>query len=585
MIEKAAILLSQLWVVALLTGSVAAGATEATGPALQPQALNWAGVYNLRQIDPNLTGAGVRVGVVCRSLTYVDGNPQNDYQPNMKHASFRNAQLQFHDGRTSAARESAHSTAVCSILFGDDPAAVTPYLDPFSYQGVVPAAEGHVYELIHFVTQNVHPQEAPKVDVATASFGQELEDWWTRGIEALIEHQGMVFVASIGNGSNASEPPFYPGAGANSIGVGVVSSVSAVNPATKLSHFALAYPQESSAGPTDDGRCKPDVIAPGNCLVAAADSNDGYAIAGNWSSFSTPLAAGVVGLLIQAAKQNESLQLAVAPEGGNCVLKTILMSSAAKLPYWHKGRLTTEDDHEVPLDYVQGAGVVNAARAYRLLTAGRCKPGDVAKAGWDLNQLDLQRTFQQVYRVTVEEPANKVLTATLAWNRHYSEKYPFEHLSDTDGDLRLEVWAVNPAHPSRDILLDYSDSRVDNVEHISFATLAEYTQYKVVVSYSNLNGRTPAVASERYALAWTVDDKPREESILWYDLNGDGIVDGQDLAILMGNLTAERQSSQVYLIGDVNGDGTIDDLDVQQMLARQNRTADWYANNVAKPTI
>ena len=140
--------------------------------------------------------------------------------------------------------------------------------------------------------------------MATASFGQELEEWWTRGIEALIEHQGLVFVASIGNGLNASEPPFYPGAGANSIGVGVVSSVNAVDPATKLSHFALAYPQESSAGPTDDGRCKPDVIAPGNCLVADADSNDGYAMAGNWSSFSTPVAAGVVGLLIQTAKQN-----------------------------------------------------------------------------------------------------------------------------------------------------------------------------------------------------------------------------------------------------------------------------------------
>ena len=63
------------------------------------------------------------------------------------------------------------------------------------------------------------------------------------------------------------------------------------------------------------------------------------------------------------------------------------MNSATKLPYWHKGRLSVEDDHEVPLDYVQGAGVVDAARAYRLLTAGRGKPGDVAAAGWDLNQL------------------------------------------------------------------------------------------------------------------------------------------------------------------------------------------------------
>jgi hypothetical protein len=84
------------------------------------------------------------------------------------------------------------STAVCSILFGDDPAGGTPYLNSFLYQGAVPAAEGHVYELYYFLAQHVYPQNAPKVDVATASFGQELEDWWTCGIEAMIEHQGLV---------------------------------------------------------------------------------------------------------------------------------------------------------------------------------------------------------------------------------------------------------------------------------------------------------------------------------------------------------------------------------------------------------
>ncbi len=579
---KAAILVLQLSGIALLTGSVAAGAPDNSSPAVQPQALNWAGVYALRQTDPNLTGAGVHFGVLCRSLTYIDGNPQNDYQPNVKHACFRNAQLQFHGSRGLGPQESPHSTAVCSILFGSDPAGTTPYLDPFQYQGVVPAAEGDVYELWYFLTQHVYPQKTPNVDVATVSFGQELEEWWTRGIESLIEHQGLVFVASIGNGSNSSEPPFYPGAGANSIGVGVVSSVSTLDPATKLRHFALAYPQESSVGPTDDGRCKPDVIAPGNCLVAAADSNDGYAVAGNWSSFSTPVAAGVAGLLVQAAKGQESLQLALSPQGGNCVLKAILMTSATKLPYWHKGRLGIEDDHEVPLDYVQGAGMVDAARAYRLLMAGRGKPGDVAKAGWDLNQLEGQRVFQQVYRIAVNEPANKVLTATLTWNRHYSDQYPFEHLTDKDSDLRLEVWAVNPANPSRDILLDYSDSRVDNVEHLSFATVAPYTQYKVVVSYANLEGPMPVGTGERYAVAWSVDEKSPEENILWYDLNGDGIVNDQDFTLLRSNLKAEQKAPQAYLFGDVNGDGRIDELDLAELLARMNRTAEWYASNVKK---
>ena len=577
-------MIAQLWVVALLAGTVAAAgpAQRPDAAVRQPQALNWAGVYSLRQIDPNLTGAGVNIGVICSSLTHDEKNkPQNDYRPNVSHTCLQNAQLHFRDDRTGTPRASAHSTAMCSILFGEDPQGTASGLDPFLYEGVVPEAEGQVYEFLYFVSQHVCTQKLPAVDVTTASLGQPLEDWWTRGIEALIEHQGMVFVASIGNGSNASEPPFYPGAGANSIGVGVVSSVSAGDPATKLSHFALAYPQESSAGPTDDGRCKPDVIAPGNCLVAAADSNEGYAMAGNWSSFSTPVAAGVVGLLVQAAKEDANLQLAVSSKGGNCALKAILMSSATKLPYWHKGRLGIEDDHEVPLDYVQGAGVVDAARAYRLLTAGRGKPGDVSKAGWDLNQLEAERVFPQEYRLTISEPANKVLTATLVWNRHYSEQYPFERLSHKDSDLRLEVWAVNPANPGRDILLDYSDSRVDNVEHICFGTLAGYTQYRIVVSCVNLNGQVQ-VAGEPYALAWTVDGKSNEENILWYDLNADGIVNEQDFKILMDNLKMERESPQSYLIGDVNMDGTIDTRDVETLLERHNRTAEWYVSSLTK---
>jgi hypothetical protein len=584
MIGKAAIPFSSLWVVALLAGSVAAAdSTPGQNAALrQPQALNWAGIYALRQTDPNLTGAGVRMGVICRSFTYNEKNePQNDYRPNVTHACFQNAQLRFYDDRTGTPRVSAHSTAMCSILFGEDPEGTALNLTPFVYEGVVPAAEGRIYEFLHFVTQYVCTQSLPPVDVATASLGQPLEDWWTRGLEALIEHQGLVFVASIGNGWNVSEPPFYPGAGANAIGVGVVSSVSAADPATALRYFALANPQESSAGPTDDGRCKPDVIVPSNCLVAAADSNDGYAIAGNWSSFSTPVAAGVVGLLVQAAKQDASLQLAVSPQGGNCVLKAILMSSATKLPYWHKGRLTTEDDHEVPLDYVQGAGVVNAARAHQLLTAGRGQPGNVGDAGWDLNRLQAEQVVQQEYRVTVAEPADKILTATLVWNHHYSTQYPFERLPYKNSDLRLEVWAVDPANSGKDLLVDYSDSRVDNVEHVSFATVAGCTQYRLVVACANLNGQVQTTG-ERYALAWSVQQKSHEDNILWYDLNADGIVNELDSAILITNLATERKAPQSYLIGDVNRDGTIDNRDVQELVERHNRRAEWYVSSLTK---
>jgi hypothetical protein len=582
MIEKTAILGSRLWVVLLLAGlAAAARAADAPDSSSQPQALGWAGVYALQQAEPNLTGTGLRVAVICRSATYNDKcEPQNDYQPNAGHICFQNAKLHFYNDPVPTPGVSSHSTAICSILFGADPRGTAPQFEPFPYRGVVPAAEGHIYEFWHFVTKYVYAQAMPEADVAVASFGQPLESEWTRGIEALIEHQGLVVVASIGNGSNASNPPFYPGAGPDAIGVGVVSSVNATDPATKLSHFALAYPEESSVGPTQDGRCKPDVIAPGNCLVAETDGEEGYTVAGDWSSYAAPVAAGAVGLLIQAARQDPNLAPAVSPEGGSCVLKAVLMSSATKLPYWHKGRLSPDDDHETPLDYVQGAGMVNAVGAYRVLKAGQGRPGDVPATGWDLNQLSLKQPVAQVYRMVVEEPGSKMLTATLVWNRHYRNEYPFKRLADSDNDLRLEVWAVDPLNPNNSLLLDYSDSRTDNVEHICVAADAEHTIYEIVVSYSMAEGRVGLVTDERYGLAWTVAEKPAGDDILWHDLNADGVVDEQDFAILMNNLVTGLKSPQAYVIGDVNKDGTIDDKDLTLIGKHRDERAPWRTESV-----
>lgn len=553
--------------------------------ASQPQALNWIGLDELRLAEPDLTGAGVNLGVVCRSFTYnAAGEPQNDYLPNAKHACFQDAELNPHSSLPQTPGTSNHATAICSILFGQDPNGMASALTPFAYEGIVPESDGQIYEFWHFVKSHVYTQQKPEVDVASISFGQSLEGEWTRGIDAMVEHTGMTFVASIGNGLNAADPSFYPGAGPNVIGVGVVSSVNAADPAVKLAEFALAYPEESSAGPTEDGRCKPDVIAPGNCLVADAEAESGYSMTGNWSSFSTPVAAGIVGLMIQAAKQNADLSLALSPEGGNCVMKAVLMNSATKLPYWHKGRLGDEDDHEVPLDYVQGAGMVNAARSHQLLTAGRGQPGDVSVVGWDLNEVHQGQALLQAYRIVVTDPTQKMLTATLVWNRHYRTERPFKHMTAVDSDLRLDVYAIDPTNPTEPVLLDYCDSKVDNVEHVHVETLPGYTVYEIVVSYSDLEAKSDLPAGERYALAWSVDPKSSEEDLLWYDLNADGVVDDADQGILKNNSIKAEKSPETYVIGDVTKDGVINDADVQAVMANRNKKASWRVDSVAAAT-
>jgi len=569
-IKMHALRLTAVAAVTLAVLRIAVAEEQQTEKILQPQGLNAAGIYALRQLDASLTGSGVRIAVICRSNTYINGEPQNDYRPSTENNCLSNKQFIFYSGGKPLAGISPHTTAICSVLFGEDAYAFHPELGQFHYQGAAPQADGDIYELWHFLTKNIYTSTAPDADILTVSFGNQFEDWWTRGIESMAEREGLTVIAGIGNGRGVYDPLLYPGAGANVIGVGVVDSVKGENLSNNLSEFGLAYPEHSSCGPTEDGRCKPDIVAPGNCLAADANEQNGYEPTGNWSSFSTPIVAGAAALLVQKAKEDASLRAAVSEQGGNCVIKAILLNSATKLPYWHKGRLQKDDDHQVPLDYIQGAGMLNAVGAYEQLTAGMKKPGESATIGWDLNELRKDDKPLNFYRVTITEPANKVITVTAAWNKHYSSVYPFEALPEKDANLRLEVWAIDPQNPDNEYLLDYSDSKVDNVEHIYCKTDPNYTDYEIAIFYSDAS--QPA-GSERYGIAWSVSEKQDDNKAAWYDLNGDGTVNEADFKSLLNNFTAGIKTPENYQIGDINSDGTIDARDFQILMEHINTQA------------
>jgi hypothetical protein len=572
-----------VWVLILCAlAGVSSADGEAVQTTTQPHLLNHAGIYGVRELDPVLTGSGVKIAVICRSMTYnADGEPQYDYRPNTKHNCFLDTQITFLDDADQQVGISPHSTAICSILFGQEQGGYYPAVGDFSFEGIVPSAEAEVYEFWHFSFNYVLAGLVPDADVVTASIGSRSEDWWTRGIESMVEQYGLIVVAGIGNGSDVQDPPLYPGAGANVIGVGVVDSVNSADPAISLSQIGLAYPEHSSVGPTTDGRCKPDIVAPSNYLAADDYEPNGYEPTGNWSSFSTPVVAGTVGLLVQKAVADANLSSALSPRGGNCVIKAILLNSATKLPYWHKGRLGTDDDHHAPLDYVQGAGMLNAMGAYSHLIAGESNPGDVPNVGWDLGHLDKSMPAFSVYRINVAQPANKVITVTIGWHKHYNDVYPFESLPEKDANLRLEVWAVNPDNPDEDYLLDYSDSNVDNVEHVHCSADANYSSYEIVVSHASVAEANEAGQMQSYGLAWNVSEMPKGKGIAWYDLTADGIVDARDTDVFIDNLFIEYgltggEPVARYVMGDITGDGKIDQKDWDELFEAKGITADWW---------
>ena len=204
------------------------------------------------------------------------------------------------------------------------------------------------------------------------------------------------------------------------------------------------------------------------------------------------------------------------------------------------------------------------------------KPGDVLTTGWDLNQLDQIQITENIYKITLTEPADKIISTTAVWNKHYNNIYPFEPEPQKDSNLRLELWAVDPNNPDNDYLLDYSDSTIDNVEHIYTHADPNYNNYEIILSFSEIDNNTEMATIQNYALTWNISDKQDNNSIFWYDLNADGIVDELDFTILLTNILNSKKSLRNYLLGDINADGIIDISDFKLFFEHNNRQADWY---------
>lgn len=530
---------SQLLGADVLPGASPADPNQIADLPFEPGALEFSNIYSLLQQDPNLTGHGVRIAAICPSQSYVNNRPQNDYRFNMNHASLYGAQVQFTDGTDGRFGISSHATAIAGVLLGLDKAGQSLTGDSFEYRGACPGALVTVHEFWRFAMVHLYGKRAFATDLITLSLGEMYETWWTRAIEEMAARTDTLVIASVGNGAGVLTPkPLYPGAGSNVLGVGVVDSIVDSSGNISLRQFSQVHGEHSSAGPTDDLRCKPDLVAPGTALVPLFNGSSGYDVVENWSSLSAPIVCGTAALLLEKADNDNTLKNAMT-DARALVLKSILMNSARKLPYWHKGAVGSQDDHEIPLDYLQGAGLLDAAAAYSQLAAGPKKPGVVPADGWDSRVLE-KDGWGYEYAFAVTEP-NDVITATLCWNRAYSDIYPYSRQMDRDADLRFELWGIDANDVTNETLLDYSDSVNDNIEHIYAKRDPKFTDYAIRVRFNpNLK---PAVA-QRFALAWSIGSDRQAADPWWYDVNGDSVMDASDqlaYAMLDKGLIAEME--------------------------------------------
>ena len=275
-----------------------------------------------------------------------------------------------------------------------------------------------------------------------------------------------LFVSGAGNGGVVNPPATCY----NGIGVGVSDG-------------------SSSYGPTiDNGRCKPDIIAP-----------DGA------TSFSTPFVAGAAAVLMQAGLRGDGGSDTNSAADIRTV-KALLLNGAIKPPGW------TNFPPE-PLDTNYGAGVLNVFNSYEQLAGG--KHGYIVSAtvpignahpptgdtgtisalnGWDFdtNTSDIFDDAINHYYFNVtnaSDNATFTATATLVWNRQQSQT----------NINNLDLFLYNCANSN---LVACSTSLVDNVEQVFVPQLPQGRYDLQVWKAGGIPDLTIVSSSETYALAW-----------------------------------------------------------------------------------
>ncbi len=245
---------------------------------------------------------------------------------------------------------------------------------------------------------------------------------------------------------NERQPPFRCGAMFNTIAPPAGSKnaicVGAVN-----SNDESMTPF-SSWGPTDDGRIKPDVCAPG-CQVGGDNGVTSCSAAGDTAysvlcgtSMAAPTVTGVAALLLEDYRaKNPGLS-----DFSNSMLKAVLVHTAVDLG-------------NAGPDYKFGYGSVRVIPAIEFLRGGEFLE----------RTLDQSETFQAVVRI---DPGESPLKVTLAWD---DVPASLNVVTTLVNDLDLRVydpsgaayfpWTLNPAAPAAAAVQTQPD-HTNNVEQI-----------------------------------------------------------------------------------------------------------------------
>ena len=451
-------------------------------------------------------GAAVPTGANV-SVSHVEApEASGGYAPDTTQGYFAGKTFSMMNGTLAA---STHATEVGRNWYGTGGNSIAPGLTRISVYN----ANGWAQSSFLRVAQGaIAPLNMPAANnrVVNCSwigaFGAPYDNEAIRRADYAMNRDNTLFVVGENNGAGSASYPLMSGQ-YNGIAVGLTTG-----------QHSVGVP----AGTDGAARMKPEIVAPGS-----------------YTSFATPVVSAAATLLYDVAytlpySQNIN-RLA------NTTVKAALMAGAVHGPAWTNQAPSAGATRGItakPIDPVYGAGTVNIDRAHRIFTANEGIGSSTAAGatlaqslvGWDFEVATLG--YARWYRIDVPNTADASILLT--WNRNPTIAQFSAGTEPGMPDLRLELFRLSGGSPvaiSGDAGAAsfaagncVSDSAQDNVEHLYLKGLAAGSYLLAVTRNDAVN-----IASSA-ALAWMI-----EPQAVIGDLNGDYIVNGADLGILLGN--------------------------------------------------